>query len=136
MDSRGSTTCRGAAVPGRSGRAHSSTTTRTLPDADQALEHLLEAAAQTIARRGFAATRIADIADAARVSPAAVHYHFKVKEEILVRSLVWAHQRLIRELERGISGTRDPVARLAMLIERTIPYEGVPRDEYLLEIDL
>jgi AcrR family transcriptional regulator len=103
---------------------------------DDGLEPLLEAAARTIARRGFAATRMADIAHEAGVSPATVHYHFKVKEEILVRALLWAHERLINELERAIATTDDPVARLAMLIERTVPYAGVQRDEYLLEIDL
>lgn len=106
------------------------------PPGDQGVEHLLEAAARTIAQRGFAATRMADIADAAGVSPATVHYHFKVKEEILVQSLLWAHERLIQQLEYGISDTRDPLARVAMLIERTVPYPGVQRDEYLLEIDL
>ena len=68
--------------------------------------------------------------------PATVHYHFKVKQEILVRALLWAHERLINRLERAIAATDDPVARLATLIERTVPYPGVQRDEYLLEIDL
>ncbi len=103
---------------------------------DDGLEHLLQAAARTIARRGFAATRVADVADEAGVSPATVHYHFKAKEEILVRALLWAHERLIGELEHALATTDDPVARLAMLIERTVPYAGVQRDEYLLEIDL
>jgi len=104
--------------------------------AGESLDHLLEAAARTIARRGFAATRVADIANEAGVSPATVHYHFKVKQEILVRALLWAHERLINQLERAIAATDDPVARLATLIERTVPYPGVQRDEYLLEIDL
>jgi AcrR family transcriptional regulator len=106
------------------------------PPTEDGLEKLVEAAARTIARRGFAATRVSDIAREAGVSPATVHYHFKVKEEILVRALLWAHERLINELERGIATTEDPVERLAMLIERTVPYPGVQRDEYLLEIDL
>ena len=106
------------------------------PPTDEGLEALVEAAARTIARRGFAATRVSDIAREAGVSPATVHYHFKVKEEILVRALLWAHERLINELERAIATTEDPVERLAMLIERTVPYPGVQRDEYLLEIDL
>ena len=104
--------------------------------ADEGRERLLGAAARTIARRGFVATRVADIAEEAGVSPATVHYHLKVKEDILVNALLWAHERLIGELGRATSVTDDPVARLAMLIERTVPYPGVQQDEYLLEIDL
>jgi AcrR family transcriptional regulator len=103
---------------------------------DESLERLLAAAVRAISRRGYAATRVADIAEEAGVSPATVHYHVKLRQEILVSALLWAHERLIDELERAIAVTDDPVARLAMLIERTVPYPGVQKDEYLLEIDL
>jgi AcrR family transcriptional regulator len=103
---------------------------------DESLERLLAAAVRAISRRGYAATRVADIAEEAGVSPATVHYHLRLRQEILVSALLWAHERLIDELERAIAVTDDPVARLAMLIERTIPYPGVQKGEYLLEIDL
>ena len=73
------------------------------------LEHLLEAAARTIARRGFAATRVADIAREAGVSPATVHYHFKVKEEILVaRAAVGARAADQRSSSARIATDRRP----------------------------
>jgi AcrR family transcriptional regulator len=88
-----------------------------------------------IVRRGFAATRVADIAAEVGVAPATVHYHFDRKDEILVRALLWTNEQLIADLEASES-TEDPVRRLARFIERTIPHPGERRDEYLLEIDL
>jgi AcrR family transcriptional regulator len=100
------------------------------------LEHLFEAASRTISRRGFGSTRVADIAHEAGVSAATVHYYFKTKEDILVRTLLWANQRLVARLADATAASDDPTVRLAKFIERTIPHPGTQRDEYLLEIDL
>lgn len=100
------------------------------------LEQLLAAASKTIAQRGFGATRVADIAAVAGVSPATIHYYFRTKEEMLVRTLLWANARLMSDLESPDSGAEDPLVELARFIERTIPYGGLPREEVLLEIDL
>lgn len=102
---------------------------------DITLERLLEAASRTISRRGFASTRVSDIAAEAGVSPAAVHYYFATKDEILVRALLWANARPVMRLEQSTTSGR-PVDRLANFIARSIPYPGHRRDEYLLEIDL
>jgi AcrR family transcriptional regulator len=107
------------------------------PDrADDSIEHLLQAACRTISKRGFASTRVADIAAEAGVSPATVHYHFRTRQEILVQALLWANARLVTELERATSRDDGPIARIAKFLERTIPYPGTQEDEYRLEIDL
>jgi AcrR family transcriptional regulator len=103
---------------------------------DHGLEALLAAAARTISRRGFASTRVADIAAEAGVSSATVHYHFRTREEVLVRAMLWASARMLSEHEDADAADTDPVVRLARLLGRMIPYPGVARDEYLLEIDL
>jgi AcrR family transcriptional regulator len=102
---------------------------------DSTLDRLLEAAARTIGRRGFASTRVTDIAREAGVSPATIHYHFKTRREILVRALLWANEQLVSRLEE-ISARDDPITRFAHFVDRTIPYPGAQKDEYLLEIDL
>lgn len=105
------------------------------PGSDPTLERLLEAAAATISRRGFASTRVSDIAAEADVSPATVHYYFSTKDKILVHALLWANARPLARLEEA-STTGTPVERLASFLARSIPYPGPRRDEYLLEIDL
>jgi AcrR family transcriptional regulator len=105
-------------------------------DDDDGLDQLLAAAARTISRRGFASTRVADIAAEAGVSSATVHYHFKTREEVLVRAMLWASARMLADHESADPAGTDPVVRLARLLDRMMPYPGVARDEYLLEIDL
>jgi AcrR family transcriptional regulator/DNA-binding CsgD family transcriptional regulator len=125
--------------PGRPTRVPRRNATRQPPagaGSEPTLEHLYEAASRTISRRGFGSTRVADIAREAGVSAATIHYYFKTKEEILVRTLLWANERLVSRLAHAIDASDDPTARLAKFIERTIPYPGTQRDEYLLEIDL
>lgn len=99
------------------------------------LDRLIAAARRTISRRGFSATRVADIAAEANVSPATIHYYFKTKNEILVRALLWAGEQLLPPIVDD-PGSDDAITLIVRYIESTIPYPGVQRDEYLLEIDL
>jgi AcrR family transcriptional regulator len=102
-----------------------------------ALDRLFKASIEMIATRGFADTRVSDIAEAAGVSRASIHYYFKSKNDILIQSLWWASERQLAHLAEVASEPDDLVARLARFIERLIPYEGsVQAEEYLLEIDL
>lgn len=103
---------------------------------DITLERLLAAASRTISRRGFAATRMGDIAREAGVSAATLHYYFRTRQEILVQSLLWSNERLVAQLAHATGAQDSPLVRLAKFIERTIPYPGTQCDEYLLEIDL
>lgn len=129
----------GTATPPPSGESGDTPADRSAaigPPNDATLEMLLETATGTIARRGFGATRVADIAADAGVSPATIHYYFQTKDDILLRALLWANARLTSHLEQISSGAEDPLVRLSRFIERTIPYPGVQRDEYMVEIDL
>jgi AcrR family transcriptional regulator len=104
---------------------------------DGTLDRLLMAAIEMIASRGFADTRVSDIAEAAGMSRASIHYYFKTKNQILIRALMWANERQLGHLAELASEPDDPVACLARFMERLIPYPGsVQAEEYLLEIDL
>src|SRR3954462_9732526 len=83
------------------------------PDArrPERLEQILDAACRAILDRGFPATRIADIAAAARVSTGTVHYYFATKDEVLVAALKWASSRLFARIEDP--GDDGPTERLA-----------------------
>src|ERR671928_1537126 len=86
------------------------------PDArrPKRLEQILEAACRAILDRGFPATRIADIAAAARVSTGTVHYYFATKDEVLVAALKWASGRLFARIEHP--GDASPTQRLRRLL--------------------
>ena len=105
------------------------------PRRPERLEQILEAACRAIVERGLSATRIADIAAAARVSTGTVHYYFATKDEVLVAALKWASGRLFARIEEPDS---DDAAseRLARLLAVSVPYPGPARDEYVLWIEL
>jgi AcrR family transcriptional regulator len=113
-------------------------TTRT----SRALRHpkrpdeILEAACRAILERGFADTRVADIAQAAGTSTGTIHYYFDSREEVLGAALHWATERLFARLETPAD--TPALVRLARLLELSIPYSRpkARRDEYVLWIEM
>ncbi|HEX9064673.1 MAG TPA: TetR family transcriptional regulator C-terminal domain-containing protein [Streptosporangiaceae bacterium] len=55
--------------------------------ADQRRGQMLQAALEVISERGFADTRIADIAERIGISPALVIYYFKTKDQLLTEAI-------------------------------------------------
>src|SRR5258708_28478020 len=53
----------------------------------QRREQMLQAALEVIAERGYAETRIADVAERAGTSPALVIYYFKTRDQLLTEAL-------------------------------------------------
>ena len=99
-------------------------------------EQILAAASRAIQQRGFANTRIADIAREAGMSTGAIHYYFDVKDEVLIAALKWASERLfdrLDELSRAAGSERE---RLAQVFEVAVPIPGPRRGEYILWIEL
>jgi AcrR family transcriptional regulator len=97
---------------------------------------ILAAACRAIVERGFADTRVGDIARAAGTSTGTIHYYFDSKQEVLVAALRFATDRLLSRLESADSP--EPTVRLARLLELSIPYPRpkAQRDEYVLWIEM
>jgi AcrR family transcriptional regulator len=86
------------------------------------LDHLrkaqiLAAAAEVLSERGFANTRVVDIADAAGTSPAAVLYWFEGKEGLLTEALRLREQEFHDRYTVKAESKRTASARLRVLIE-------------------
>jgi AcrR family transcriptional regulator len=99
-------------------------------------EQILAAASRAIQQRGFANTRIADIAREAGMSTGAIHYYFDVKDEVLIAALKWASERLFDRLDELSLGATSERERLAQVIEVAVPEPGPRRGEYVLWIEL
>ncbi|MFB6603641.1 TetR/AcrR family transcriptional regulator [Streptomyces noursei] len=86
-------------------------------------ERILRAAMELIARDGFDGVRIADIAERADVSTAAVHYHFATRPQLLTASLTFCLEAAEAWLKRQAqSESRTlPAQRLADLIDFGLP---------------
>ncbi len=78
---------------------------------------ILAAAAEVIAERGVAATRIADVAERSGVSPPAVLYWFDSKEKLLAEALIADDDLFYEQLEERLAPATCARERLALLIE-------------------
>ena len=78
---------------------------------------ILAAAAEVIAERGVAATRIADVAERSGVSPPAVLYWFDSKEQLLAEALTADDDRFYEELSERLAEAATPAERMVALIE-------------------
>jgi len=72
-------------------------------------EEILAAAEAEVTRRGFARTRVADVADALGCSSALIFYHFGTKEKLFAEALNHASERDLRLLDEAVVKATDPV---------------------------
>ena len=73
-----------------------------------AVAALLEAAFAVFSRRGYRATRLEEVAEAAGVTKGAIYHHFDSKEELLRRAIEHRHHVMFAEIESTSAGTGAP----------------------------
>jgi AcrR family transcriptional regulator len=73
---------------------------------------ILEAAVDVLLARGYAGTRVVDIAKAAGTSSGLVLYHFKSLEGVLAQALTTVEDDFYAELAADLQATAGPVERL------------------------
>ena len=78
---------------------------------------ILAAAAEVIAERGLASTRIADVAERAGTSPPAVLYWFDSKDDLLTDALTIDEDRFYGAITDRLAELESPRKRLRLLIE-------------------
>jgi len=79
----------------------------------QTRERLIEAAARVFAEKGFAATSLDEVAEAAGLTKGAVYSNFENKED-LVRAVLEVHDQRLHGISEDVgTGTRDEQAAVA-----------------------
>jgi AcrR family transcriptional regulator len=104
-----------------------------------ARDRILQAACDLIAERGIGGARIAQIAKAAGVSTALVHYHFRTRETLLSETLDYAFDlaAAVRLRAAGENGSDGSAARrLADVVEQSLPTTDPGRREWQLWAEL
>ncbi len=76
---------------------------------------------QVVIERGFAATRIADVASKLDVSTGLIHYHFESKEQLLAEAFTFAAREEMASLEEDLAGAPNAVARLERVLQNYTP---------------
>lgn len=79
-------------------------------------ERALLAAGKLFREKGFAATTVREIADAADMLPGSLHYRYASKDDILVALMKRGVERAMRTVELAISGERDPIQQLRLAL--------------------
>jgi AcrR family transcriptional regulator len=115
---------RGAAVDGKG--------------AAQRRAQLLQSALEVIVARGYADTRIADVAEHAGISPALIIYYFKTRDQLLTEALCYFEDGRYAAGTQRLAGISTAVGRLTELVAMIcLPRsESSARSEWLLRLDL
>lgn len=98
-----------------------------LGTADQRRAQMLDAALDIISERGYAETRIADVAERARVSPALVIYYYKTKDQLLTEAIRYYEDTWYAVGQARIANLPTPAARLEELVAMTCLAEAGPK---------
>jgi len=87
-----------------------------LGTADQRREQMLRAALEVIADRGYADTRISDVAERIGISPALVIYYFKTKDQLLTAAIKYLDNLWYADGQRRMASLPTAVARIEEIV--------------------
>ena len=88
----------------------------TAGTADQRREQMLRAALDVIADRGYAETRIADVAERTGISPALVIYYFKTKDRLLTEAIRYLDNLWYADGQRRMAALPTAAARIEEIV--------------------
>src|SRR4029079_7326134 len=86
---------------------------------DERPTELLEGALRIFAERGYANTRLEDIAAAAGVTKGTIYHYFDTKEELLLRAIEHNHERAFQPLRQALGESHGPASsRIRLFLRR------------------
>ncbi len=97
-----------------------------LGTADQRRAQMLHAALVVISERGYADTRIADVAEHAGVSPALVIYYFKTKDQLLTEAMRYYEDSWYAAGQRRLAELSSTAARMEEIVAMSCLNEADP----------
>jgi len=94
--------------------------------------HILRAALSRFAEKGYAATSVQEIVDAAAVTKPALYYHFKSKADLYVALLDWAFDQRQRLMEEAVARGKNLAAQLTELCASS--FEFIRKNRELMRL--
>ena len=104
------------------------------PTVAERRNEILETTCEVVIERGFAGTRIADVAKRLEVSSSLIHYHFDSKEQLLAEAFEYYANKDVAEREGEIDNAPTALGKLERVIQNYVP-EGSDDVEWMLWID-
>ena len=84
----------------------------------------------------MAGARVSDIARAAGLSTAIIHYYFATKDDVLFAAVRWQNERETIRRAAIVAGDAPAVIKLVRFLEESMPPSGFAREEALIRFDL
>lgn len=110
--------------------APEATATRsTRSDARQ--EQLIEIAIRLFAQKGYAGTSLRDIADEARITKAALYYHFPNKEALYERIVLESMQALVDSVRGAMSAVGSPAEKVRVFMLSSADFLDRSRNSWI-----
>jgi AcrR family transcriptional regulator len=104
------------------------------PTVAERRNEILETTCAVVIERGFAGTRIADVAKRLEVSSSLIHYHFDSKEQLLAEAFDYYANKDVAETEGEMESAPTALGKLERVIQNYVP-EGSDDVEWMLWID-
>src|SRR5215831_17706471 len=95
---------------------------KTLQAVSDTRQQLLLAALKSFADRGYAATSVQEIVDAAQVSKPALYYYFRDKAELFQALVDEAHDERLRLMEKAVARGKDLKSQLVEIFTASFDY--------------
>jgi AcrR family transcriptional regulator len=96
------------------------------PKSIRTRERILDAAATVLSRKGYAATRLTDVAEAAGVQAPAIYYYFGSRDE-LIEEVMWVGVSRVKshveEVLESLPDGTSPLEKMMAAIEAHLRYE-------------
>jgi AcrR family transcriptional regulator len=93
---------------------------------------ILEATWRLVARYGYYRVRLSDIAKVCGTSPAALHYHFPSKRDLLQSALLHCAERAFNRQRAELNQIVDAREAFVRLVGQLLPAPGQVQDEWLI----
>lgn len=88
---------------------------------DERRAEILETTCEVVIERGFAATRVSDVARKLGVSTGLIHYHFDNKEQLLAEAFKFAARQDIDRIAKRIADSATAIEKLDRMFQMWAP---------------
>jgi TetR/AcrR family fatty acid metabolism transcriptional regulator len=95
---------------------------------DDKRRRILDAAVRVFARKGYFASRVADVARAAGIADGTIYLYFRTKDDVLVSLFDELMAEHLAAARRELAATKGAPARLRAIAERHLRLLGANRD--------
>ncbi|MGB3071569.1 MAG: TetR/AcrR family transcriptional regulator [Ottowia sp.] len=94
-------------------------------------EQLLDIARHLFAKRGFRATSLRDIAEVAKISKAALYYHFPNKDELYEKVVIQSLDALVQMVSADVARANTPTERVLAFMRSSANFLDHHREHWL-----